>query len=60
MVDFGLAKLHLNEDGKPIEKRESADFRGTVTFASLNAHNKVVDTLYRIWGGGMIYGAFIL
>jgi hypothetical protein len=44
MVDFGLAKLHLNEDGRPIEKRESADFRGTVTFASLNAHNKVVDT----------------
>jgi serine/threonine protein kinase len=42
LIDFGLAKLHLNPDGTPIAKRESADFRGTITFASLNAHNKIV------------------
>jgi serine/threonine protein kinase len=52
MVDFGLAKLHLDMHGiekilikltgNPIEQRQQADFRGTVTYASLNAHNKIV------------------
>ena len=52
MVDFGLAKVHLNKDGTissyslgtPLERRQIADFRGTVTYASLNAHNKIVRT----------------
>jgi len=41
MVDFGLAKLHLEANGKPIDQRVTADFRGTITYASLNAHNKI-------------------
>jgi hypothetical protein len=45
IVDFGLAKRHLNEDLKnPVPARKKADFRGTVSFASLNAHNNVVRT----------------
>lgn len=38
LVDFGLAKKHIGRDGKPIAARRKADFRGTVSFASLNAH----------------------
>jgi hypothetical protein len=43
IVDFGLAKRHLMDDCKtPVQPRKKADFRGTVSFASLNAHNNVV------------------
>lgn len=42
IADFGLSKLHLEKDGSPIEQRQNADFRGTVAYASLNAHNKIV------------------
>jgi len=53
MVDFGLAKVHLGKDGTPpkhllgvpLEQRPIADFRGTVTYASLNAHNKIVSPI---------------
>lgn len=45
MVDFGLAKMHLGRDGIPLEQRQTADFRGTVTYASLNAHKKIVSQL---------------
>ena len=41
IVDFGLAKNHLDRNGKPVPQRKKADFRGTVSFASLNAHNSV-------------------
>ena len=42
IVDFGLAKRHLDQATKqPLPKRRKADFRGTVSFASLNAHNNV-------------------
>ncbi len=41
MVDFGLAKQHLDKNGVPHEIRKNTDFRGTITYASLNAHNKV-------------------
>ena len=42
IVDFGLAKRHLDQITKqPIMKRRKADFRGTVSFASLNAHNNI-------------------
>jgi tau tubulin kinase len=40
MVDFGLAKVHLDEKGIPITPRATTDFRGTLSYASLNAHNK--------------------
>ncbi len=49
IVDFGLAKRHLMDDNKnPVQARKKADFRGTVSFASLNAHNNVVreENLY--------------
>lgn len=38
IVDFGLAKKHLDSNNNPVPKRKSADFRGTVSFASLHAH----------------------
>ncbi len=41
MVDYGLAKQHLDKNGVPHDARKNTDFRGTITYASLNAHNKV-------------------
>lgn len=42
IVDFGLAKRHLDQSSKmPVPRRRKADFRGTVSFASLNAHNNI-------------------
>ena len=38
IVDFGLAKKHLDSNNQPVKQRRKADFRGTVSFASLNAH----------------------
>jgi len=42
MVDFGLAKQHLDGNGTAIPARTNTDFRGTLTYASVNAHNKLV------------------
>lgn len=42
MVDFGLAKIHLDRNFKPLPPRLNTDFRGTLTYASLNAHYKKV------------------
>ena len=42
MVDFGLAKLHLDRNLNALPPRINTDFRGTLTYASLNAHNKQV------------------
>lgn len=42
IVDFGLAKRHIDLVTKlPMPRRRKADFRGTVSFASLNAHNNI-------------------
>ena len=41
IVDFGLAKKHLDNNKNPYKQRKKADFRGTVSFASLNAHNNI-------------------
>lgn len=43
IVDFGLAKKHLDDNKNPVTQRKKADFRGTVSFASLNAHNNIVS-----------------
>lgn len=43
IVDFGLAKKHLDDNKVPMPQRRKADFRGTVSFASLNAHNNIVS-----------------
>ena len=40
-MDFGLAKKHLDANKNPVKQRSKADFRGTVSFASLNAHNNI-------------------
>lgn len=40
MVDFGLAKNHLDHNMNPFPARPNTDFRGTLTYASLNAHYK--------------------
>ena len=40
MVDFGLAKNHLDKNLNPYPARPNTDFRGTLTYASLNAHYK--------------------
>lgn len=40
MVDFGLAKNHLDKNLNPFPARPNTDFRGTLTYASLNAHYK--------------------
>jgi serine/threonine protein kinase len=42
ITDFGLSKSYLDKDGVPVSQRPTAEFRGTVAYASLNAHNKVV------------------
>jgi serine/threonine protein kinase len=48
MVDYGLAKVHLNSFGKPLPPRDNTDFRGTLTYASLNAHyKKVIILIYK-------------
>lgn len=62
IVDFGLCKLHLNNRGVPLEQRRNADFRGTVAYASLNAHNKIVRIgfIFRTYREEMTYGVGIL
>jgi serine/threonine protein kinase len=40
MVDYGLAKVHLDRYARPLPPRVNTDFRGTLTYASLNAHYK--------------------
>jgi len=43
LVDFGLSKVHLDTNKKPLLARTDADFRGTLNYASLNAHLKKVN-----------------
>ena len=38
IVDFGLAKRHIDRNGEIVPARETADFRGTSMYASLAAH----------------------
>lgn len=65
IVDFGLAKKHLDDYKHPMPQRKKADFRGTVSFASLNAHNNVVSlfvmlTMNRTFPEEMICGVSTL
>lgn len=43
MIDFGLAKMHLGKDSQPLEQQPKAEFRGSLAYASLNAHMKIVS-----------------
>lgn len=50
MLDFGLARQYTTATGEVRPPRTAAGFRGTVRYASINAHkNKViVSSLYLI------------
>ena len=39
LLDFGLSRKLVNDDGVQIEERKDASFRGSVSYASINAHN---------------------
>ena len=46
MLDFGLARQYTTSSGEVRSPRPAAGFRGTVRYASVNAHkNKVTHTL---------------
>ena len=38
MLDFGLARQYTNANGEVRPARAAAGFRGTVRYASINAH----------------------
>lgn len=46
LCDFGISKRHLMENGIPIPPRNNGEFRGTIAYASLNAHYKMVFDYY--------------
>lgn len=45
MLDFGLARQYTNAEGNVRLPRNAAGFRGTVRYASLNAHHNRVSEL---------------
>ena len=50
MLDFGLARKYTNAEGGVRTARPQAGFRGTVRYASINAHkNKVCLSKERMW-----------
>ena len=38
LIDFGVARRHLDSTGQPLKPRAAAAFRGTTIYASPNAH----------------------
>ena len=49
MLDFGLARQYTNAQGEVRPPRGAAGFRGTVRYASMNAHkNKEMGKLNRL------------
>jgi len=38
LIDFGLARRYVGEDGALLPERHDASFRGSTTYASINAH----------------------
>ncbi|CEF65232.1 Casein kinase I [Strongyloides ratti] len=53
VVDFGLARKYITSTGKLREKRSFSSFRGTLRYASINAHNKKdlarVDDMWSVY-----------
>ena len=42
LIDFGLAKQHIDpKTDEPYPPKRRCDFRGTIPYASLTAHNKM-------------------
>jgi tau tubulin kinase len=72
MLDFGLARKYTNAEGGVRAARPQAGFRGTVRYASVNAHkNKVILNMtifqyahdcfhYRKWVDMMICGVYFI
>ena len=48
MLDFGLARQYTNANGDVRPPRQAAGFRGTVRYASINAHKNKVSVC---WSG---------
>ena len=48
MLDFGLARKYTNAQGEVRAARPQAGFRGTVRYASVNAHKNKVSFLSKI------------
>jgi serine/threonine protein kinase len=42
IIDFGLSRGYLDANGNLLQPKENCEFRGTLTYASINAHNKIV------------------
>lgn len=38
LIDFGLARKYVGEDGAHMAPRSDASFRGSTTYASVHAH----------------------
>lgn len=48
MLDYGLARQFTTANGEVRTPRTAAGFRGTVRYASLNAHKNKVNIYYRL------------
>lgn len=48
MLDYGLARQFTTANGEVRTPRTAAGFRGTVRYASLNAHKNKVSQFYFI------------
>jgi len=46
MLDYGLARQFTTANGEVRTPRTAAGFRGTVRYASLNAHKNKVSIIY--------------
>lgn len=49
MLDFGLARQYRTQSGEVRSPRSAAGFRGTVRYASLNAHKNKVSTVCKLF-----------
>lgn len=48
MLDFGLARQYTTASGEVRPPRTAAGFRGTVRYASVNAHKNKVNHKYEM------------
>ena len=49
MLDFGLSRQYTNQHGEIRAPRPVAGFRGTVRYASVNAHKNMVGVVAYHW-----------
>ena len=54
MLDFGLARQYTNAAGEVRTPRAAAGFRGTVRYASVNAHKNKVTISVVARGGSLL------